>query len=128
MLEFSPQDAGVIREFIRGIRVGLVFDQLSSTGSLLERLQYRIKFMLTMTTRGRDMQKWLQTTMTEFAARFKDPVIRQALVDMWFPEFSVLFLFLPCLPAQRDAATHRRLLPCRWLGRALHRPGRHYPL
>jgi phytoene dehydrogenase-like protein len=93
MLEFSPQDAAVTREFIRGIRLGLVFDQLSNTGSSFERLQNRLKFMLTMATQGKQMQKWMQVTTAEFAARFKDTVIRQALVDMWFPEFSMLFMF-----------------------------------
>lgn len=93
MLEFSPQDAAVTREFIRGVRLGLVFDQLSNTGSAFERLRNRLKLMLAMTTQGKQMQKWMQTTMAEFAARFKDPVIRRALVDMWFPEFSVLFMF-----------------------------------
>lgn len=93
MLEFSPQDAAVTREFIRGIRLGLVFDQMSNTGSSFERLQNRLKLMLTMATQGKQMQKWMQVTMAEFSARFKDPVIRQALLDMWFPEFSVLFLF-----------------------------------
>ena len=62
MLEFSPQDAAVTREFIRGIRLGLVFDQMSNTGSSFKRLQNRLKLMLTMATQGKQMQKWMQVT------------------------------------------------------------------
>jgi phytoene dehydrogenase-like protein len=93
MLEFSPQDADMTREFIRGIRLGLDFDQMSNTNSRFERLKNLLKFMLTMATKGKEMQKWMKVTTADFSARFKDPVIRQALLDMWFPEFSMLFMF-----------------------------------
>jgi phytoene dehydrogenase-like protein len=39
-----------------------------------------------------EMQKWMKITADELAARFKDPVIRGALREMWFPEFSMFFM------------------------------------
>jgi phytoene dehydrogenase-like protein len=92
MLEFSPQDAEVIRQFTQGIRMGLDFDPPSESASPLARLQQGLKMIWFFATRGRQMQEWMKITAVEFAARFQDPVIRSALVDMWFPEFSMLFM------------------------------------
>ncbi len=92
MLEFSPQDADATREFIAGIRTSLAFDQPSESDSPLEKLQKGLKLGLTMLTKGREIQKWMNITADEFAARFKDPLIRGALRDMWFPEFSLFFM------------------------------------
>jgi phytoene dehydrogenase-like protein len=92
MLEFSPQDAEVTREFIQGIRLGLAFDQPAESDPPLKRLGKGIKLALIMATRGRTLQKWIKTSAAEFAARFKDPLIRGALSEMWFPEFSMFFM------------------------------------
>lgn len=92
MLEFSPQDVDVTREFTRGIRLCLDFDQPSENDPLLKRLQKGLKLGLLMATKGREMQRWMKITAEELSARFKDPVIRSALREMWFPEFSMFFM------------------------------------
>jgi phytoene dehydrogenase-like protein len=92
MLEFSPQDAEATREFIQGIRLCLNFDQPSESDPPLKRLQKGLKLGLILATQGRAMQKWMKTTTAEFVTRFKDPVIREALREMWFPEFSMFFM------------------------------------
>jgi phytoene dehydrogenase-like protein len=92
MLEFSPQDAEATREFIQGIRLCLDFDQPSESDPPLRRLQKGLKLGLILATKGRAMQKWMKTTTAEFVTRFKDPVIREALRAMWFPEFSMFFM------------------------------------
>jgi phytoene dehydrogenase-like protein len=92
MLEFSPQDAEATREFIQGIRLCLDFDQPSESDPPLRRLQKGLKLGLILATKGRAMQKWMKTTTAEFVTRFKDPVIREALREMWFPEFSMFFM------------------------------------
>ncbi len=92
MLEFSPQDAAVTREFINGIRIGLAFDQPLESDPLLKRVQKGLKLGLTMLTKGREIQNWMKITAEDFSARFKDPVIRGALLEMWFPEFSMFFM------------------------------------
>ncbi len=92
MLEFSPQDAEVTREFIQGVRLCLNFDQPAESDPPLKRLGKGLKLALTMATKGRTMQRWIKTSAAEFAARFKDPVIREALGAMWFPEFSMFFM------------------------------------
>jgi len=92
MLEFSPQDAAVTREFIGGIRLMLGFEQPSEFDPLLKRLQHGLKTGWLLATRGREFQQWMNVVTVDYAKRFKDPIIRQALVDAWFPDFSLFFI------------------------------------
>ncbi len=52
-----------------------------------------------------------------FSARFKDPLIRGALGEMWFPEFSMFFLLftLSYLHIKNAGYPIGGSLPCRWL-------------
>ena len=92
MLAFAPADAKATGEFIRGIRLCLAFDPPSEFDPPLVRLRKTLKLGLLMATHGREMQRWTQTTAGDFAARFHDPIIRDSLQEMWFPEFSMLFM------------------------------------
>ena len=92
MLEFSPQDAEVTREFIQGIRMCLGFDRPSESDPPLKRLRKLLSLVVLMVTKGRQMQRMMRTTTEEYAVRFQDPVIRGALREMWFPEFSIFFM------------------------------------
>ncbi|NOY38196.1 MAG: NAD(P)/FAD-dependent oxidoreductase [Chlorobi bacterium] len=92
LLEFSPQDAIPIRDFIRGIRMCLDFDQPSESAPPLKRLRKNLKLGLIMATKGREMRKWMKISCTEFVMSIKDPVLRKALLEMWFPEFSMFFM------------------------------------
>ena len=95
MLELSPQDAEVTREFTNGIRLGIAFSNPPAESDLaLKRISKGIKFGLMMMSRGWDIQKLINTTAKDFSARFKDPLIRETLREIWFPEFSVFFLLL----------------------------------
>lgn len=92
LLEFSPQDEALIREFTSGVRMGIVFDQSQQVASPLRKQLQRLRLMALFATRGKELQKWMNTTAAQFAGRFKDPLIRQALTEMWFPEFSMFFM------------------------------------
>jgi phytoene dehydrogenase-like protein len=92
LLEFSPQDAEPIREFIQGIRLCLDFDQPSELDPPLKRLQKGLKVALIFVTKGKEMRKWMSISAEEFVARFKDPVLRDALREMWIPRFSMFFM------------------------------------
>ena len=82
------------RQFIQGVRLGIAFDsnQPTQDDSALMRLVKKLRFMLVMATRGRQFMHWMQVSAGEFSSRFKDPLIRQALGEMWFPEFSMFFM------------------------------------
>jgi phytoene dehydrogenase-like protein len=92
LLEFSPQDEIPIREFINGIRMCLPFDQPSKTTPLIRRIKQQIKLGLTFMKNGKKMQTWMKMTTDEFSAKFKDPLLREALMEMWLPGFSMFFM------------------------------------
>lgn len=92
LLELSPQDGGVIREFIRGVRLCLKFDFPSEFEPLSVRLKKTASFFWLAATRGRMLQRWMKTSIANFASRFKDPLIREGLLEMWIPEFSIFFM------------------------------------
>lgn len=93
LLEFSPQDTLHIKEFIKGIRISLKFDQPSKNVSLPVRLIKQIRLFLTFAANGKKMQEWMKTTGKEFAAGFKDPFLMSAFDEIWIPEFSIFFMF-----------------------------------
>lgn len=92
LLEFSPQDAEPIQDFIKGIRMCLDFDRPTESDPPLKRLQKVLKLGLILTTKGREMRKWMKISAAEFVMRFKDPALREALREMWVPEFSMFFM------------------------------------
>ena len=92
MLALSPQDAEATRDFIGGIRICLDFDQPSPSDPPLKRLQRMVKLGWLLVTKGRAMQRWMKISADDFTTRFKDPLIRDALREMWFPEFSMFFM------------------------------------
>jgi phytoene dehydrogenase-like protein len=93
LLEFSPQDSDQIREFINAVRLCMVFDQPSKNVPFIRRLFKRIRLILTFISKGKKLQDWMKITGKEYAARFKDPVLKQAFDEIWIPEFSILFMF-----------------------------------
>ncbi|MGA1977690.1 MAG: NAD(P)/FAD-dependent oxidoreductase [Bacteroidales bacterium] len=92
LIEFSPQDEDTIYEFIRGIRLALNFDQPSKNTPFFKRLSMLARLLYTMTVHGKKLQKWMKTTSADFAGRFRDPILRQAFMEMWIPEFSMFFM------------------------------------
>ena len=92
LLEFSPQDEIAIRDFTGGIRMCLSFDSPSKRVPFLKRLGKQAKMIAGFIINGKKMQDWMKITAGDFAGRFRDPVLRDALRDMWFPEFSMLFM------------------------------------
>jgi len=92
LLEFSPQDADVIKEFIGGIRLCLGFDQPSEYDPAVKRLAKSLRLGWLLVTKGKQFQKWMKITTEEFVQRIKDPDLRHALIDVWLPDFSLFFI------------------------------------
>jgi len=93
LLEFSPTDAVKIGEFINAIRVCLAFDTPSKDTPFGKKLSKKLRLGWTFVTKGKKLQEWMKITGKEFAAGFKDPVLKKAFDEMWMPEFSIMFLF-----------------------------------
>ena len=93
LLEFSPQDSDQIREFTNAIRICMAFDQPSKNVPFVKKIFKQIRLFLTFVSKGKRLQYWMKITGKEYAARFKDPVLKQAFDEIWMPEFSILFMF-----------------------------------
>jgi len=92
LLEFAPIDEKVIKEFISGIRLCLAFDIPSDNAPFLKRMAKKIGVGLTFMIHGKKFQRWMKTSAAEFSDRFKDPLLRDAMKEMWMPEFSIFFM------------------------------------
>jgi phytoene dehydrogenase-like protein len=92
LLEFSPQDAKPIQQFIQGIRLCMEFDQSSPSNSLFTLLGKKIKLGWLFVTKGKAFQEWMKISTYEFTQGFKDPILRDAFQEMWLPEFSIFFI------------------------------------
>ena len=92
LLEFSPIDSEPIKDFINGIRMCLAFDQPSIKTPWIIRKVKQIRLGLSFIRNGKIMQRWMKTTCSDFAHRFKNPLLRKAFEEMWLPEFSMFFL------------------------------------
>jgi phytoene dehydrogenase-like protein len=130
MLELSPQDAEVIKEFISGVRLGIAFDPPGEYDKGLKRISKTIKFYWTMISKGREFQRWMTVTARDFSA-LQGPAhprrTRRVVVTEFFHVFPglhpLLFAHQKCgLPDWRLAAH------VAGSGQALPRPGGRDPL
>lgn len=92
MLELSPADADLIKEFTDGVRFSLRFNPPSGAGSAIQRLVETAKFMMVVSTSMNKLRRYLKTTTRDYVSRLKDPLLKEAFTEMWFPEFSLFFM------------------------------------
>jgi phytoene dehydrogenase-like protein len=94
LLEFSPQDADAIRGLTRGIRLGIAFEraQPGERDPFFQRLLKTLQLIGLMATRGKEFQGLMKIATQDYVRRFKDPVLRQALNELWIPEFGIFFM------------------------------------
>jgi phytoene dehydrogenase-like protein len=43
---------------------------------------------------GKKMKNWMEITAEEFASKFTDPLLKEAFLQMWIPEFSMFFMLI----------------------------------
>ena len=92
LLEFSPRDEKPIKEFTDGIRMCFTFDFPSKHDPLFPSLMKRISTVFNFIIKGKKMQEWMKITSENFSQRFEDPLLREAFIKMWIPEFSIFFM------------------------------------
>lgn len=92
LLEISPADEEIIREFTAGIRMCNSLSFPAESEPLLIRLYKTVKVILFFTMKGKKFREWTTITGEAFASRFKDPLLRDAFREIWIPEFSMLFM------------------------------------
>lgn len=92
LLDLSPQDEKVIREFTDGIRMCTAFDFPSEYDPLLVRMKKSVASLLAYVKHGRAFRDWTKVTGEVFANRFRNPLLKEAFKEIWIPEFSVVFM------------------------------------
>ncbi len=90
--EISPEDAGVIEEMANAVRKFAKLEMPVDKAPELYSLKDNAALMLKMTPYMADFQKWGKLTITDFAARFKSPVLKEAWRAILPLDFSTLFL------------------------------------
>ncbi|RPI83230.1 MAG: NAD(P)/FAD-dependent oxidoreductase [Chloroflexi bacterium] len=92
LLELSPEDAAAIHELADGVRLGIRFKPPEMEQYEAGALRW-MGVVLKMMPLLKDIQKWTKTTIGELAARFKSPLLREALLTVFEPDFSCFFMF-----------------------------------
>ena len=82
MKELAPEDKGLIEAFIGGARVLTRYDMPIDKAPELLGIGDKIKLMLTKFPLLRVMGKWKKVGVANFAARFKNPFLREAVTQM----------------------------------------------
>jgi phytoene dehydrogenase-like protein len=89
MLELSPEDGDLIRDFIKDTRKCLDFempiDKAPELYGPLDGLKMLLKVLPFMGT----IRKWDKLSMQDFASRFKSPFLKEVFPLTWMPEFSM---------------------------------------
>ena len=85
LLEISAEDEGVIKEFTGAIRkastMSMPVDKPQENYSVLDKVK-----MIKMITQVSFFKKWGNTSIGDFAARFKNPFLREMLSESFGPE------------------------------------------
>ena len=94
MKEIAPEDAKFIGECCRAMRrftrMDMPVDKAPELYSPIEGL----KLLARIFPQLGSMRKWGRMTMTDFARRFKNPLLRAAWEEVWMPEFSSVFILM----------------------------------
>lgn len=92
LLEFAPADKDPIKQFIEGIRMCIRFQVPSKRDSVFRKIGKQLSILKLFLMNGKKMKNWMNTTSEEFASKFTDPLLREAFMQMWIPEFSMFFM------------------------------------
>ena len=104
MKEIAPEDAKLIGECCRAMRrftrMEMPVDKAPELYSPIEGLKLLFKMLPYLGV----MRKWGRLTMTDFARRFKNPLLRNAWEQVWMPEFSSVFMLMTIAMMHRKTA------------------------
>jgi phytoene dehydrogenase-like protein len=81
MKELAPEDKGLIEDFIGGARVFSRYDMPVDRAPDLLGFGDKMNLMLTRFPLIRTMRKWKKISIRDFSARFKNPFLRDALLQ-----------------------------------------------
>jgi phytoene dehydrogenase-like protein len=93
-LEKASEDAALIQEFTKAVRGFLSFvapvDKAFETFTFID----RIKFLARVLPHLRTFKKWSKITIRDYADKYKNPLLKKALLHTFFPDMTVFFIIL----------------------------------
>ena len=92
LLEMFPGDARSIRDLTSGIRLGMKMTSLMDAPPDKRSIKDGLSALWFFARHGLALRKWMRTTTEEYLPRIKDPVLRDALGELWMPEFPLFFM------------------------------------
>jgi phytoene dehydrogenase-like protein len=94
MLQIAPEDAAQIKETVFAIRrfgkLNMPVEKAPELYSKLDGLKFMLRLMPVMQT----FSKYSRMPVKEFAAKFKNTLLRESFLSIWPPEFSTMFLLM----------------------------------
>jgi phytoene dehydrogenase-like protein len=95
LLQLAPEDAALIRSFLSDVKRMAKADmpsdlpprELMGFGTMLRLMPRMLGFM-------GPMRRWNSLNIAQFAERFKNPRLREAFSQTWFPEMSAFALLM----------------------------------
>jgi phytoene dehydrogenase-like protein len=90
--EIAPEDSAFVEEICATARHFAEMDMLTDKAPELYNPLDNLKMMAKIAPFMGDFRKWGKMSMQEFAARFQNPLLREAWLLFWPPEFSSVFL------------------------------------
>ena len=99
MKEIAPEDKKLIEDFVNGARVFTRYDMPIDKAPELLGFGDKMKLMLTKFPLLRTMGKWKKVAIRDFAARFKNPFLREAMFQaraLFSEDVPVLFFQMVC--------------------------------
>jgi phytoene dehydrogenase-like protein len=96
LLEMFPLEEKPIRELTSGIRMGIrmssLMDSSDAKTSILKKIGKGLSAGWFFLLNGRKLQYWMKTTTLEYLPKIKDPLLRDALNELWMPDFPLFFM------------------------------------
>lgn len=92
MLEIAPEDEKLIKDFIKGIRKAHKVEIPVDKPEELYTSGDGFRLLFKMLPHMGFMKKWAALTFAEFASRFRNPFLREAVANIWYPEMPVFSL------------------------------------
>ncbi len=104
MKRVAPEDADLIEDFTGGIRKFLKFEFPLDKAPELMNPWDGLKMMTRMIPYFGAFKKWDGISARMFAGRFRNPLLKQAILEMFLPDTSVFFLLMTLAGLHKKSA------------------------
>ncbi|HYA85812.1 MAG TPA: NAD(P)/FAD-dependent oxidoreductase [Nitrospirota bacterium] len=104
MKELAPEDGALINEFIAAARRCTRFEPPIEKAPEVASFFDLAKIVVTHFSLLRTLRKWNRISLREYAARFKNPLLREAFPMFFVPDFPVSFMLMTFAWMHKKAA------------------------